>query len=507
MLFDSDEEFILSPTGIRRILFIFVFVLNCLAMISFILNDQLINTEKPPGLSLLDFIRYEEDLPGTKSGCREGDCGTCTVLEGTLENGRMTYKSIVSCLTPLGNVHGKHIVTIEGIQPGKLTPLQEAFVNNGAVQCGFCTPGFIMAITAFCLSDETPELHSAIASISGNICRCTGYKSIERAIYDITLLVGEKDLGNPAEWLVRKEILPGYFLEIPERIGEIGYRHPETLPGAVLIAGGTDLMVRKAGALPAEEFIFLHDSKDHTFIRAEEGKCHIGASVTVSELEHSPVFCTAFPEIIPYLELFASRPIRNMATIAGNMVNASPIGDLTIIFLVLDAELKAGNGEKVRSLPLRDFYHSYKNTGLNRYERITEISFDIPPEPYAFSFEKVSKRDHLDIASVNSAFLIFMEGVKIKECRISAGGVSPVPMLLHRTGHFLKGKTVSPEMILQSAQIMQEEISPISDVRGSAEYKRLLLRQLLFAHFLKSFPDRIRLEDLLGEIRNKTTCG
>ena len=123
-------------------------------MITFILNNQLVSSDKPAGTSLLDFIRYEMDLPGTKIGCREGDCGACTVLEGTLNNGKVNYKSIVSCLTPLGNVHGKHIVTIEGINMEHLSPVQKAFVDNAATQCGFCTPGFVMSLTAYCLSKE-----------------------------------------------------------------------------------------------------------------------------------------------------------------------------------------------------------------------------------------------------------------------------------------------------------------------------------------------------------------
>jgi xanthine dehydrogenase small subunit len=191
-------------------------------MITFVLNNQLVSSEKPGGTSLLDFIRYEKDLHGTKVGCREGDCGACTVLEGTLKDGRLTYKSIVSCLTPLVNVHGKHIVTIEGIYTGSLSPVQKAFIENNATQCGFCTPGFVMSLTAHCLSKEKSDKQKAIASISGNICRCTGYKSIEKAAEDINGLIQSKSMEEPVNWLFENGFLPDYFLKIPERLSKIG---------------------------------------------------------------------------------------------------------------------------------------------------------------------------------------------------------------------------------------------------------------------------------------------
>ncbi|HUW93163.1 MAG TPA: 2Fe-2S iron-sulfur cluster-binding protein, partial [Bacteroidales bacterium] len=147
-------------------------------MITFILNNEQVTAGEAGGTSLLDFIRYEKGLTGTKIGCREGDCGACTVLMGTYENGTASYKSVVSCLTPLVNVHSKHIVTVEGLEMEHLAPAQQAIVDLAATQCGFCTPGFVMSLTANSMSPEKSTRESAIASVSGNICRCTGYKSI-----------------------------------------------------------------------------------------------------------------------------------------------------------------------------------------------------------------------------------------------------------------------------------------------------------------------------------------
>ena len=190
-------------------------------MITFVLNNQIVQTDKAEGTALLDFIRDDSSLPGTKIGCREGDCGACTVLEGTIKDGQVHYKSIVSCLTPLGNAHGKHIVTLEGINMHNLSPIQKAMVDNAATQCGFCTPGFIMSFTAHAMSHEKVNTKGAIDAVSGNICRCTGYKSIERAAEAIAEAMQNKNLEQPVKWLVEQNYLPDYFLNISGWLQEI----------------------------------------------------------------------------------------------------------------------------------------------------------------------------------------------------------------------------------------------------------------------------------------------
>lgn len=460
-------------------------------MVTFILNNEKISTSRAAGSPLLDFIRYDVGLTGTKTGCHEGDCGACTVLMGSEEDGILSYKSVVSCLTPLGNVHGKHIVTIEGINTGRLSPVQKALVDNSATQCGFCTPGFVMSLTAYSLLKDKPTTESAIASISGNICRCTGYKSVEKAAETITGLLSGKDIRNPVRWLVEQKFLPDYFITIPQRLSEIPDADPHSSDEIPRIAGGTDLMIQHADQLRDSEIITFQDWKDLKGITVIENRCIIGAAVTISEAGYSEELKKILPGLPSYIRLIASEPVRNMATIGGNIVNASPIGDLSVILLALDAMLTIDGADKVRTVPLRDFFLGYKKTDLAGEEFIRNIFFDYQPGPALFSFEKVSKRTHLDIASVNSAMSIKMNGTNISECHLSAGGVSPVPLFLRKTSDFFSGKPVAQDIILQADKLMQEEISPISDVRGSAEYKRLLLRQLLIAHFIKLFPDRL----------------
>ena len=187
-------------------------------MIKFILNNDAIETDLPSGMVLADFIRYKECLTGTKLGCREGDCGACTILVGTRVGSEMIYESVTSCLTPLGNAENKHIVTVEGVNITGLNKIQAAMTNEGGTQCGFCTPGFIVSLCGFALSKGSKNQEEAILAIAGNICRCTGYKSIERAAEQIVKDLEGLDSNNRLNWLVEQDFLPNYFLEINDRL-------------------------------------------------------------------------------------------------------------------------------------------------------------------------------------------------------------------------------------------------------------------------------------------------
>jgi len=459
-------------------------------LIEFILNRQKIRTELPSGTTVLDFVRYHQHLFGTKIGCREGDCGACTVLVGSLENGDLKYQTMTSCLMPLSNAQGKHIVTIEGVNMEKLSPVQQAMVENNGTQCGFCTVGFVMSLTAFALSENiTYEL--AIAAFDGNICRCTGYKSIERAAYDIVQNLQSKPEKERLKWLVETGFIPAYFLAIEAQLKELKKNRntPENVENkTVIVGGGTDLFVQKPEELRREKMINFYDQPQLNQIKSKDGKCFIGASTTVTDLEKSKLMLSIFPDLKSYTKLVASTPIRNMATNAGNFINASPIGDMSIFFLALDAEIVLNNNLKKRNIKLKDFFLDYKKLDKESEEFIETIVFEIPGKNAAFNFEKVSKRTHLDIASVNSACLMeIVDGTVIK-IHLSAGGVGPIPKYLKETCAFMNGEKIDQNLIEDAIKIMQQEIAPISDARGSAEYKRLLLRQLFIAHMIKFFP-------------------
>ena len=487
-------------------------------MLKFILNDQTVETDLSAGTTLLDFVRYQQNLKGTKIGCREGDCGACTILIGELKDEDVEYRSMTSCLTPLANAEGKHVVTVEGINPasGDLTPVQQALVDESGTQCGFCTVGFVMSMTGFCIDKTDKTCEMAVSAVDGNICRCTGYKSIERTCEQ--LAVNSKQLAGRLESAIQKEIVPTYFSDIKNRLKDLQARNPKSKiqNPKLIVGGGTDLYVQRHDEMVDAEA--KHVFYDDELRRIEEvGEyVEIGASVTVTDLLESSIFQSIFPDLYKHLKLVSSTPIRNMATLAGNFINASPIGDMTVWFLALDAEIvlseprassdRLTSGE--RDASLKDLYLGYKDLAMSKEESIKTIRFKKPVGDFRFNFEKVCKRTYLDIATVNTAISLSVtsptvnNGLKdtsekalpngratdrIIDAHIAAGGVSPIPLYLRKTSEFLKGKQISEETMSGANEILQTEISPISDVRGSEEYKRLLLRQLFTAHFVELF--------------------
>jgi xanthine dehydrogenase small subunit len=458
-------------------------------MVEFILNDKLVKAEQASGSTVLDYIRYYKRLVGTKIGCREGDCGACTILVGDLENGKLVYRSMTSCLMPLGNAQGKHILSVEGINMKELSPVQQAMVDANGTQCGFCTLGFVMSLTGFVLNGTAKKYEEAIAAIDGNICRCTGYKSIERAAAILSEKINDKPEQETTAWLVKQNFIPEYFLQIKDRLQHL----KETIQAKkvainateqkLMLGGGTDLIVQKALKVKKADVEHLFDNNHLQEIKLENGQCHIGAAVTVTAFAESELIQHIFPNLDKYIKLISSTPIRNMATMAGNLVNASPIGDMSIFFLALNSDIVLNKNGSTRMIKLKDFYKAYKQTDKAADEIIEKIIFT-PPQKNSFSFEKVSKRMHLDIASVNSACQLQLnEDGSIMEIHLSAGGVAPFPKYLAATCSFLNGKKIDTEILKETIVIMNEEIAPISDARGTADYKRLLLRQLFLAHF------------------------
>lgn len=455
-------------------------------MVQFILNNHAIHADLPAGSTVLDYVRYYKRQHGTKIGCREGDCGACTILVGDIESDKLVYRSMTSCLMPLTNAHAKHIVTVEGINMDLLSPIQKAMADTNGTQCGFCTPGFVMSLTGFVINESSRTYEQAIAAIDGNICRCTGYKSIERAATLITDAAANKPKKNTIDWLVDNGFIPSYFANIQSRLKELQQPNEKKKHEGetMLIGGGTDLIVQRSLLVKRSAVLPMVENKALKEILIKGDQCFIGASVTVSQFAEAKTIQEIFPALQHYIKLVSSTPIRNMATLAGNLVNASPIGDMTVFFLALDAEIILNNGTNSRQIKLKDFYKGYKQLDKSPDEYITHIIFKLQKNR-KFNFEKVSKRTHLDIASVNSAcgLVLNSDGI-IEELHLSAGGVSAIPKYLKQTSLFLKDKPLSEQNIREALAIMNEEISPISDARGSSDYKRLLLRQLVLSHIM-----------------------
>lgn len=427
---------------------------------------------------------------GTKIGCREGDCGACTILIGELIDGEMNYSSATSCLMAIGNAHGRHIVTIEGLNMDGLNAVQQSFANEGATQCGFCTPGFIVSLCSLSLR-ESQTYEDAIEVMNGNICRCTGYKSIERAGKHISQILAERNGEDKLAYAIKTRMVPKWFENIKQQMIELDSELNKSFSSdktAVVLGGGTDIYVQRHDTIEDQSINFISNRRPSRAIVIEDDTCVIESAATVTDIANSQSFKDSFPNLKEHIKLVSSTQIRNMATLAGNFINASPIGDFTIFFLALDASVVLLEDENERTVPLRNFYLGYKVLDKRAEEYISKIKFRLPKDEL-FNFEKVSKRTHLDIASVNSAIHLKMDEQDIVSASLSAGGVGPIPKFLSQTSEFLTGKKISAALIEDAISVAQKEIAPISDARGSEQYKRLLLGQLIKAHFIKLFPN------------------
>ncbi len=469
------------------------------AQLCFLLNNREVCTSQAPSTTTLDYLRQTEKFIGTKVGCREGGCGSCTVFLGELKGEQVDYKAVMSCLLPLGELQGKHLVTIEGINQSQLSPVQQAIADFGATQCGFCTPGIVMSLTGYLLAHEAEVSKEGIKqALSGNLCRCTGYTSLKRVGSFLVKLFGNRTKLTISD-LIAQEIIPEYFQNVPVRLCNLAsttLENEQATPD-FLIAGGTDIYVEQGDVIPDSQVAFLNQSSviEMKGIRVCDRLIHIGALTTFAEFANHTEIIKLIPHIQTYVQRIASRQIRNRATLGGNIVAASPLADGSIMLLALESLLALNDEVQSRILPMKEFFQGYKKTAKNPGEILTEIVVPLPSAPTRFNFEKISKRQYLDCAVVNSAMKVRCEGDVICEIAVSMGGVSAIPLLLKQTSAYFLGKRVTVQMIQGVFPLLQQEISPISDLHGSADYKRLLARQLLIAHFTKLFPELLQVRD------------
>jgi xanthine dehydrogenase small subunit len=455
-------------------------------MPSFLLNHRVVRTDQPPGMVVLEFVRNVACLSGTKEACHEGECGACTVLVGTLRaEGTLSYRACASCLLPLGEVEGSHVVTVEGLDGGPLTLVQALIVEHSASQCGFCTPGIVLSLTGFCLASPTLAYDDALDALDGNLCRCTGYVGIRAAARALCeRLAGiDRDPARRVAALVAAGVLPEGFLAVPGQLASLPAAPAPTGTGGVLGAGATDLFVQRPEALLEADLCFLSRRRDLDYVRVDGDCLRIGAAVTLEALRRSNAVQRHLPALERDLTLHSSTILRNQATLTGNIVNASPIGDATIILLALDARLviEAGDGA-LRETPLARFFLGYKHVDLACGELIREVVIPLLPTGACYHFEKVSNRVTLDIAAVNTAMRATLapDGT-VADLRISAGGVGPVPFLVGSLEAF-HGRRVDATLGDAVARVAMDAARPIDDIRGSAVYKKLLLGQLVRAH-------------------------
>nr|WP_320190828.1 FAD binding domain-containing protein [uncultured Desulfobacter sp.] len=467
----------------------------------FILNHKEMELSLSPGRSVLDLLRKELGLYGTKEGCREGECGACTVILGRIP--QIAYRPMPSCLMSAGQLNNTHLVTIEGLQGERPNRLQQAFIDQGATQCGFCTPGFILSLTGYLLGGRTVNLQDAVDALDGNLCRCTGYGSIRRALAaTIEPLLGKVP---SLRQLIELDLIPAYFAGIPNRLEKLRQKSLTDSPDLtfepfdghrLLIAGGTDLYVQRGDALHQSEPWFLIPESES--IRVKNGMIEIPATATMEQLRQEPHLIDQFPGWREKFRVMASHILRNRATLGGNIVNASPIADCAVLLLALDAQIQlvSSKGSR-RRFPLRQFFLGYKKLDLNSDERVEFLLLTKQDKAGLWNYSKVSKRERLDIASCNSAAIFKVDNDSFVSVGLALGGVAPIPFAARRTMAWLKGKPVSMETFLGAMDVLQKEIFPIDDVRGSADYKKRLACALMADHYLHCFSNVCSYDDFV----------
>ncbi len=453
-----------------------------------------------PQTTLLSWLR-QTGRTGTKEGCAEGDCGACTVaLLTTDAAGRATYRAVNSCIALLPMFAGREIVTAEGLATkGELHPVQRAMVNRYGSQCGYCTPGFVMSMFEGYVRDDLGAPGSAGENakigdqLNGNLCRCTGYRPIRDAMLDA---LSEKTKRAPDVFQLRLRKDDG-----PKALGGLSYEahgstflRPRTLeellslrekhPDHELVAGATEIGVYMNKKM--QSFPRLISTEAVPELRAvswlaENDVLSVGGAVTLTELEEA--LGDRLPAMTKMLWAFASRPIRSRATLAGNLVTASPIGDMAPVLLAVDASVVLASSRAERTVALSDFFTGYRKTVLAKDEIVKAVLVPVPRAGLCDSY-KVSKRRELDIAIVASCFLVELDasGV-VTKARLGFGGVAATPVRALKAEAFLVGKSWNEGAVALAGKILGEELSPISDVRSGAAYRRALLPELLLKFY------------------------
>jgi len=442
-------------------------------------NGRKRTVDVAPLARLLDVLRDGLALKGTKEGCGDGECGACAILlDGLLVN---------ACCVPAIQATGRAVVTIEGLaEAGEGRPepdrLQQAFVDEGAVHCGFCTPGMIMASRALLEERPHPSESEIRVGLSGNLCRCTGYGTIVAAV---AKAAGEGYPERPLPWksgggerpLFSPDEAERFF--VPESLDEalaILHRHPD----ATVLAGTTDLLpdMKKGRAAP-ERAIDLLRVPELKGIACDGSVIRIGACTTNGEIIRSSLLRERLPVLVDTAGHSGAPAIQNRATLGGNIANASGAADHLVLLLALGASVTLASVRGERTLPLEDFVVAYRKTACEPGELIREIVIPLPPEGSLQKWIKRGSRQALTLSRVSLAFHLEREGERIKVFRLAAGSMSPVPLRLTETERSVTGRTITAETARLAAETARFEISP----RKSPDYRRAITANLVRRFF------------------------
>lgn len=478
------------------------------ALMHLLLNKTAIEIVDPPAdTGLLSWLRESQYLTATKEGCAVGDCGACTVMVGQLEPNsqpsqapaKIVYRSVNACIALLGSLHACHVITLDAFQSSKLHPVQQAMLDCHSSQCGFCSPGFVMSLLVWWLNTPADLLATAQAfakhrhgvelALSGNLCRCTGYRAILLAADQLAPMDRTTDplfdhLGGYENCLAKLQTMASEKAQVansaylrPRNLAALALAY-EAFPKARLVAGSTDLALDITQGLKSmDRLIDVTAVAELKLLKTQDQQLHIGAGVSLSELE---AFCQKdLPILSHFLSAFASRQVRNRATLVGNIANSSPIADMPPLMLVLDAKLILQHGLTQRTIALKDFNLGYKQTALKPGEFIHSVLLPLPKKQQKVWLEKVSKREEDDISATCVAMSLTLEQGKIAQINIACGGMAAIPKIATVTQKNLLGQALDPILIAQIPTWLAQDYQPIDDMRASAAYRQQVTANLI----------------------------
>ncbi len=438
--------------------------------ITFLLNGETVElSDVDPTATLLDWLREDRGLTGTKEGCNEGDCGACTVMV-TDDGGA---KALNSCILFLPQLHGKAVRTVEGASgpKGEAHPAQQAMVDLHGSQCGFCTPGFVMSMVASHTSGATDH----DTQLAGNLCRCTGYAPIIRAAkaaeeHPVPVWVKDK----PAAKQATSPMLPGSSDELAAVYSEN--------PSATLVAGATDVGLWVTKQLRnLDPVIFLNRCDDLKEITITDTEVRFGAMVDMNRMGEA--LADLHPSYTEMIRRYASVQVRHAATVGGNIANGSPIGDNPPALIALNATLHLRKGDTRRSIPLEDFFIDYGKQDRTPGEFVEAVSF--PRQTDRLKTYKLSKRFDQDISAVCGCFNIIVSDGTVAKARIAFGGMAGIPKRASHVEAALAGQPWSRETVQAALPAFADDYTPMTDMRASAMYRLETAKAMLERYFLE----------------------
>lgn len=478
------------------------------APLRFIVNGEPVTVSGlPPQTTLLEYLREHRALCGTKEGCAEGDCGACTVVLAEIGGAsRVTWKPVNACIRLLPSVAGKAVFTVESLQgaDGALHPVQQALVEHHGSQCGFCTPGFAMSLFGLYKNASRPSTQAIEDALSGNLCRCTGYRPIVAAAHamydaappptgDAALATAIAALAEPGTLAYEAHGRRWWSPRSVDALAALLADHP----GARIVAGATDvgLWITKHHR-DVGHIVYTGEVEELRAIRETGTHLCIGAAATLTDAFDA--LDASWPELHEAWVRFASLPIRNSGTLGGNVANGSPIGDSMPALIALGATVVLRRGDATREIDLADLYLAYQKTALQAGEFVAEVRVPRRRDSLLLRAYKVSKRYDQDISAVFACFALHVEDGYITGARIGCGGVAPVPKRATATEAVLAGKPWNEETADAAVREITGEFAPIDDMRASAAYRRAALGNLLRRFHLETTGTRVltRIENI-----------